>query len=256
MKSCIQNILICLVALILFIIISSIHIKEIFYNNLSIIFLITVFFVLISIIINIKFHNKINLTNTIALKYYYIVLLFFVIIFIIESVIYIQLDYYQYGNIPNYNYNYNYSMIDIFLSIILFPFVEEYIFRGLLLTIIKKYIKHFSIIVISLLFTLYHIGQEHNTIAFLIFVFITSLLLGIISYKLNSIYLCIFGHIIHNFLILLNNYFLEQYNTNMKIIFNNSFNRITVFFVTIILIIFFIFISKYFYKKYFDIFES
>ena len=86
-----------------------------------------------------------------------------------------------------------YKLFDISYSILLAPIFEELIFRGLMLSKIKKYGKYFSILSVSLIFALFH-GNLPQSIP----TFFLSMILCAMTLRSNSIYPAIITHIIAN----------------------------------------------------------
>ena len=127
-------------------------------------------------------------------------------------------------NTPNY-------FISLISLVILPAICEELLFRGLIFKGLKPYGKVFSIIMTSLIFSLYHMSIDQTIYPFLI-----GLLLSVIMYKENNILYCIAIHFTNNFLSLTLSYF----NINL------SFNHWTYILIAIILFIAFITTMLYF----------
>ncbi len=127
-------------------------------------------------------------------------------------------------NTPNY-------FISLISLVILPAICEELLFRGLIFKGLKPYGKVFSIIMTSLIFSLYHMSIDQTIYPFLI-----GLLLSVIMYKENNILYCIAIHFTNNFLSLTLSYF----NINL------SYNHWTYILIAIILFIAFITTMLYF----------
>ncbi|MPQ42887.1 CPBP family intramembrane glutamic endopeptidase [Clostridium tarantellae] len=85
--------------------------------------------------------------------------------------------------------------IYLFLSVCIFaPFIEEFMYRGIILNgFFKKYTPNISIILSSLIFAIVHFNIPQGINAFLL-----GLILGYVYLKTHSIYICIFMHFINN----------------------------------------------------------
>ncbi|MGL5244085.1 MAG: lysostaphin resistance A-like protein [Sarcina sp.] len=85
--------------------------------------------------------------------------------------------------------------IYLFLSVCIFaPFIEEFMYRGILLNgFLKKYTPNASIIFSALIFAIVHFNIPQGINAFLL-----GLILGYVYFKTHSIYICIFMHFINN----------------------------------------------------------
>ena len=82
---------------------------------------------------------------------------------------------------------------------LLLPFVEELIFRGVIMHgLMRNYSKFTAVFVSALMFALFHL----NPWQFLA-TFILGLMLGILMVRTRNIYLCILGHAINNGLVLI-----------------------------------------------------
>lgn len=97
------------------------------------------------------------------------------------------------------------------ISIVILPAVcEELLFRGLIFKGIKKNGKWFSILITSLLFSIYHMSITQT-----IYPILFGALLTLVMYKENNIIYCISMHLINNFLALTISYF------NVNLTFNS-----------------------------------
>ncbi len=84
------------------------------------------------------------------------------------------------------------------ISLVLAPAIcEELLFRGLIFKGLKKHGKAFSIIISSLMFSIYHMSIVQT-----IYPILMGLMLGVIMYYENNIYYCIAFHLTNNFIIL------------------------------------------------------
>lgn len=92
------------------------------------------------------------------------------------------------------------------LSLVLFPAVcEELLFRGIIFSGLKKHGKAFSIIVSSVMFSIYHMAISQT-----IYPLLMGLLFGVIMFYENNIYYCITVHLTNNFLSLTLSYFKQS----------------------------------------------
>lgn len=90
----------------------------------------------------------------------------------------------------------NISPIYLILAVCVFaPFVEEFMFRGILLNgFLNKYSPKTAIILSSIFFAIAHLNIPQGINAFIL-----GLVLATVYYKTRSLYLCIFMHFINNF---------------------------------------------------------
>ncbi len=101
-------------------------------------------------------------------------------------------------------------IISIF-SLVLFPAIcEELLFRGLIFKGLKENGKAFSILISSIMFSLYHMSFEQTLYPILI-----GMLLGVIMYNENNILYTIIVHAVNNFLSLTLSYL------NISLVFNH-----------------------------------
>ena len=97
------------------------------------------------------------------------------------------------------------------ISLAIFPAVcEELLFRGLIFKGLKQHGKTFSIIISTLMFTLFHMSLSQAVYPLLV-----GLLFGVIMYYENNIYYCIVVHFVNNLLSLTISYF------NINLVFNH-----------------------------------
>lgn len=87
------------------------------------------------------------------------------------------------------------SPIYLLLSVCIFaPFIEEFMYRGILLNgFLNKYPPKVAIFFSALLFAFAHMNIPQGINAFIL-----GIVLGTVFYKTNSLYLCIFMHFINN----------------------------------------------------------
>lgn len=97
------------------------------------------------------------------------------------------------------------------ISLVIAPAIcEELLFRGIIFKGLKKYGKIFSIIISSVMFSIYHMAISQT-----LYPLLMGMLLSVIMYKENNIYYCIIVHITNNFLALTLSYL------NINLIFNH-----------------------------------
>lgn len=113
-------------------------------------------------------------------------------------------------NTISYELNTPAYIISIF-SLVLFPAIcEELLFRGLIFKGLKENGKAFSILISSIMFSLYHMSFEQTLYPILI-----GMLLGVIMYNENNILYTIIVHAVNNFLSLTLSYL------NISLVFNH-----------------------------------
>lgn len=89
------------------------------------------------------------------------------------------------------------------ISLVVAPAIcEELLFRGLIFKGLKKHGKIFSVLISSLMFTLYHMAISQT-----LYPLLMGLILGVIMYYEDNIYYCIAVHLTNNFLSLTLSYF-------------------------------------------------
>jgi len=115
------------------------------------------------------------------------------------------------SNINSYPFHYELTLKNYLITIIplaIFPAVfEELLFRGIIFSGLKQYGKIFSIVISSIMFTLFHLSIVQT-----IFPFFMGLILGGIMHKEDNILYPIIAHLTGNFLTLTLSYF----NTTLK----------------------------------------
>lgn len=104
-----------------------------------------------------------------------------------------------------------------FISIVLVaPFFEEILFRGVILKeLAKRYSISKAIIVSSLLFALIHMNPHQGVLAFF-----SGIVLGVIYYKTKSLVLSIFAHSLNNLFSVIVEYYFPVYSEQVMIGFN------------------------------------
>src|SRR5690606_2992943 len=104
--------------------------------------------------------------------------------------------------IGSYSTFYNLDLKSIFIVCLLYPILEELVFRSYWLKYLNEKMSITKSLIISAVgFSLSHF---YSDIA-LIYPFISGLFLGWLYFKFKNIYLCIIFHIIYNTLIILIN---------------------------------------------------
>ncbi len=89
------------------------------------------------------------------------------------------------------------------ISLVVAPAVcEELLFRGVIFKGLKKYGKTFSILISSLMFSIYHMAISQT-----VYPILMGILLAVIMFYENNIYYCITVHLTNNFLSLTLSYF-------------------------------------------------
>jgi len=165
-------------------------------------YLITRFMINKNLIPNVKFQRE-----KVSIKYYFLVLFMVLGLYLISTATIYRVTPY----LPDFNFNYsntnvqvcNIKLISCINTILIFPIVEEVIFRRIMLRgLTKKYtIKH-ALIASSLIFAIYHISLQQS-----INVFATGLFFGFIYLKKSSLKLCITAHGFHNLICTVNERF-------------------------------------------------
>lgn len=126
--------------------------------------------------------------NPYSLDFLYVILLILGFRLIYEGSIY------QFSNLLTIDLKFN----SLLLSCIYAPFIEELLYRGIILNgLIKKYNPVIAIIISSLLFSVMHFNFFQSINAFFI-----AVIIGYIFHKTKSLYLCIFLHFCNNILAL------------------------------------------------------
>lgn len=89
----------------------------------------------------------------------------------------------------------NSNYVYLLLSVCIFaPFIEEFLYRGIILSgLLKKYSPLTSIILSSLIFAIVHMNLPQGINAFIL-----GLFLSLVYYKTKNLYICIFMHFINN----------------------------------------------------------
>jgi membrane protease YdiL (CAAX protease family) len=86
-----------------------------------------------------------------------------------------------------------YSPIYMLLVLLIFPIIEEFLFRKALLNLLKRYGFRFAVIVSSMIFAL-----AHNNIFQILAAFLIAVVLCIITLQYNSVIPAILAHILNN----------------------------------------------------------
>jgi len=134
---------------------------------------------------------------------------FIIILFAVSSALFFALMNHKNEYIGSYNTFYNINLIDLLNACLLYPIIEEIIFRSYWLTYLyEKTSFTKSLIISSLGFSLAHFYSEIP----LIYPFLLGLFLGWIYLKFKNIYVCIVFHILYNSTILLTNSIIETTN--------------------------------------------
>lgn len=90
-----------------------------------------------------------------------------------------------------------YSLLDLFKIVIIYPVLEEAIYRGYFLKFSNQRISSIkSIVIVSVIFTLTHIFTDSG----LLYIFIISIFISYIFFKFKSLLICIFIHSLFNIL--------------------------------------------------------
>ncbi|MGL4762334.1 MAG: lysostaphin resistance A-like protein [Sarcina sp.] len=127
-------------------------------------------------------------SNSYTSDFIYVIFLIFGFRFLYEGTIY------QLKNLLYIDFTVN----SILLSCIYAPFIEELMYRGIILNgMLKKYPETVALIVSSTIFGIMHFSLFQSINAFLI-----GLLIGYLFIKTKSIYLCIFIHFCNNFIVM------------------------------------------------------
>lgn len=135
------------------------------------------------------FKDKIDMKKSIIYSFIFS-LTFVIIVLILDKLSLINI-------VSSYNASNKSIILGIFNSVLVYPVVEEYLFRYLPLRLFKN--NHLAIIISSIIFTLLH-----STFGLMyLVVFMSSLALFYIYKKTNNIKYCIISHSIYNLLIIL-----------------------------------------------------
>ena len=127
-------------------------------------------------------------SNSLVLDFIHVILLILGFRFLYEGSIY------QLKNFLSIDYRVN----SILLSCIYAPFIEEMMYRGIILNgLLKKYSAKVALISSSLIFGFMHFSFLQSINAFFI-----GLIIGYIFIKTKSLYLCIFIHFCNNFIVM------------------------------------------------------
>lgn len=94
----------------------------------------------------------------------------------------------------------DYGWIGAFIKVsVIAPIVEELLFRGVIMNgLMRNYPKYLAIFFSALLFALFHLNPWQFPATFIL-----GLLLGWLMVRTRNIFVCILGHAINNFLVLL-----------------------------------------------------
>lgn len=132
----------------------------------------------------------------------------------------------------------NENNIILFLTVVIFPpFCEELLFRGVMLSEIKKYHNGIAMIITSLAFAFLH-ATSYNFIA----PFVAGLFYAWLVLKYRSIYLAILAHFIYNLIV----YFTTVYrNSLINILSNGVFGYVFI----IVIFLIFIYLTITFFEK-------
>jgi membrane protease YdiL (CAAX protease family) len=85
-------------------------------------------------------------------------------------------------------------------GLILFPVIEEFYFRGVLMnSLLRGPFRKFALIISTLIFTLAHIYTDTG----LIYIFTQGVLFGLLFQMYNNVYISIASHLLLNFIILI-----------------------------------------------------
>jgi hypothetical protein len=105
----------------------------------------------------------------------------------------------------------DYGWLGAFMKVVIIaPVIEELIFRGVIMNgFMRNYPKFLSIFFSALLFALFHLNpwQFPGT-------FVLGLLLGWLMVRTKNIFVCILGHAINNFLVLITITFWDEINSH------------------------------------------
>lgn len=127
-------------------------------------------------------------SNSLALDFVYVVLLILGFRFLYEG------SFYQLKTLLSIDFRVN----SILLSCVYAPFIEEMMYRGIVLNgLLKKYSVKIALFSSSLIFGLMHFSFLQGINAFLI-----GLIIGYVFIKTKSLYLCIFIHFCNNFIVM------------------------------------------------------
>lgn len=127
-------------------------------------------------------------SNSYAIDFIYVILLILGFRFLYEGTIY------QLKNLLTIDFTVN----SILLSCIYAPFIEEMMYRGIVLNaLLKKYSDKIALIVSSLIFGIMHFSLFQSINAFFI-----GIIIGYLFIKTKSLYLCIFIHFCNNFIVM------------------------------------------------------
>ena len=177
--------------------------KSIGYTILSIGMYLVIF--LVFLFFNNKKENKITEKTSIKklLTYILVALLAFLVLYpaiICIDTILFKLNV-KINSIPFELTTKNY-FISLIPLVILPAICEELLFRGIILKGLKKHGKAFSILISSLMFSIFHMAISQT-----VYPLLMGILLGVIMYNENNIYYCIAVHMTNNFVSLTLSYF-------------------------------------------------
>lgn len=127
-------------------------------------------------------------SNSFASDFIYVILLILGFRFLYEGTIY---------QLKNLLYI-DFTISSILLSCIYAPFIEEMMYRGIILNgMLKKYSPNVALVLSSAIFGIMHFSLFQSINAFLI-----GLLIGYLFIKTKSLYLCVFIHFCNNFIVM------------------------------------------------------
>ena len=89
-------------------------------------------------------------------------------------------------------------LLDIAITAVLVPFMEEFAFRGVVLSALRKYGIGFSIVASALIF-----GMAHMDFSTVVFAFVAGLVFGFLYAKTNNLWLPVIIHSLNNFIAVL-----------------------------------------------------
>ena len=89
-------------------------------------------------------------------------------------------------------------LLDIAITAVLVPFMEEFAFRGVVLSALRKYGIGFSIVASALIF-----GMAHMDFSTVVFAFVAGLVFGFLYAKTNNLWLPVIIHSLNNLIAVL-----------------------------------------------------
>lgn len=132
--------------------------------------------------------------------------------------------------------SWNAFLLEFLSTAVLVPVMEEFAFRGVLLSALRKYGLGFSIVASALVFSLVHLDFAN-----VVFAFIAGLVLGFLFARTNNLWITIFIHALTNGIAVITNHAAFLFGDNMATVAENAFMLVPIALGVLALVILFFF---------------